>query len=69
MPEDELLDNACANKRGRTQEGFLTKLFKMFDLSGYSSIILWLPYGRAFKICNKKLFERDIMKSTSSKQL
>ena len=64
VPEHALPKINHKNKRGRTQEAFPTKLFKVLqhsDTGGYSSIISWLPHGRAFKIHNIDLFKKEIM--------
>ena len=50
--------------RGSCQETFPSKLFKILmssEAHGYSSIISWLPHGRAFKIHNENRFEKEIM--------
>ena len=53
------------NMRGRGQENFPKKLFKILersDAGDYSSLISWLPHGRAFKIHNEDLFFNHIVK-------
>jgi len=51
--------------RGRPQEPFPFKLHKIVEQSeadGYSSLISWLPHGRAFKIHNTSQFVERVMK-------
>jgi len=65
VPADFFPKTNYKNMRGRCQETFPSKLFKILqnsDIGGYSSIISWLPHGRAFKIHNCKLFEQKIMR-------
>ena len=57
IPRDE-------NLKGRCHERFPVKLYNILmnsDDGGYSSIITWLPHGRAFKIHDNNRFEREIM--------
>jgi len=61
VPEHALPKITHKNMRGRNQETFPTKLFKVLqhsDAGGYSSIISWLPHGRAFKIHNIDLLKK-----------
>ena len=56
---------ASTKKKGRHQEAFPHKLFKMLedsDASGYSNILSWLPHGLAFKIHDENLFKHNVMK-------
>lgn len=65
ISEEALANEFSTCMKGRSQEKFPTKLFKILELSdasGYSSIISWLPHGRAFKIHDQKLFKEHIMK-------
>ena len=63
-----------ANARGRAQESFPMKLYNIIEWCSnesnynengeycdYSSIISWLPHGRAFQIHNQKLFISKII--------
>jgi len=65
VPEHALPRIIHKNMRGRKQETFPTKLFKVLEYSdagGYSSIISWLPHARAFKIYDHHLFQEEVMK-------
>lgn len=65
VPDDAVPEKTYKNMRGRCQETFPTKLYKILRISndgGYSHIISWLPHGRAFKIHSENLFEKHIMK-------
>ena len=49
---------------GRSQDPFPVKLHKIIDRiesNGFSSIISWCPHGRAFKIHDNNLFEKEVM--------
>jgi hypothetical protein len=64
VSEHDLPRATYKNMRGRCQETYPTKLFKILarsDFDGFSSIISWLPHGRAFKIHNVMRFEQEIM--------
>lgn len=53
------------SKKCKPQENFPVKLFQILersDIGEYSSIISWLPHGRAFKIHDEDLFQERIMK-------
>jgi len=59
-----------ARMRSRRRDTFPIKLHKLLERSGiegYSSIISWLPHGRAFKIHDDILFETQVMKKYSFK--
>ena len=65
VPENAIPRPYHENMRGRGQEQFPIKLFKILhdsDAGGYSSIISWQSHGRTFKIHNSKLFEEKIMR-------
>jgi hypothetical protein len=56
--------DANGTSRGRPEEPFPLKLHKIIELSeveGYSSIISWLPHGRAFRIHNQNRFVELIL--------
>ena len=60
-----LVSNFYSYERGRNHKRFLVKLFTILissNTNGYSPIITWLPYRRAFKINNEYRFEEEIMK-------
>ena len=49
---------------GRSQESFPVKLYKIIDRierDGLSSIISWLPHGRAFRIHDTGRFVKEVM--------
>jgi len=49
---------------GRSQDPFPVKLHKIIDRiesNGLSSIVSWCPHGRAFKIHDNNLFEKEVM--------
>ena len=64
IPEHVLPRAVHKNMRGRCQETFPIKLFKILesgDSLGYSSIVSWLPHGQAFKIYSIKRFKKEII--------
>ena len=57
-----------ARIESQRQEIFPIKLYKLLeksDINGHSSIISWLPHGRAFLIHDVKLFETQVLKKYS----
>jgi len=69
--ENALPKLTYTNMRGRKQETFPIKLFKVLDYAdsgGYSSIISWLPHGRTFKIHDVNRFKKEVMSKFFSKQ-
>ena len=62
--DPEYMQTTLKKAKGRYQETFPIKLFKILensDRGGYSSIISWLPHGRAFMIHDEALFKELIM--------
>ena len=65
IPDEYVPNKARTSKKCKPQETFPIKLFKILersDIAQYSSIISWLPHGRAFMIHNEDLFKEYIMK-------
>merc|ERR1711862_280043 len=62
--EEALASNVYSNMRGRSQEAFPVRLHLILERcerDGYSSIISWMPHGRAFKVHNEALFVENVM--------
>jgi len=62
--EEAVADIKYTNMRGRSQVPFPVRLHLILERSeidGYSSIISWMPHGRAFKIHNYALFLDIVM--------
>lgn len=58
--------STCANNKGKRKGIFPITLFKLLEnseASGCSSVISWLPHGRAFQIHNEMLFEKHVLKA------
>jgi len=70
IPLYQISNVPCGGKPNITQEfkrkeTFPIQLFEILEKSdafGYSSIVSWLPHGRAFKIYNEELFFKNIIR-------
>ena len=65
VPFEAHQERNSSTKKASSQNKFPIQLFKILErseISGYSSIISWLPHGRAFMIHDEDLFKEHIMK-------